>query len=417
MISFLAFFFLDLFSQSTYYVISTGTDSSSCGTQNAPCASINQVLTNYPGASFTVSIGAGTYATMAITLQRDAFVILQGTGNTFITTSWNSGSFITNTNTSGVEFHDLSITLSGSGEAFVILNSATNTVGFYNVGITYSGDNTSACVALYGGSAVVSNVTITNSSFNGFFVMCVSAGEASNITITGSKFTNLTVGEEGGLLGFDAFGTANIVINGSTFDSIVTEYGFIGFWAQDSSQIVSITNNVFNNFKTYLPSIYFENDNQCVICVDSCTWCNLTAGFVCSALETLGSDDGNDHNITLSNLKFTNCSGLYAGALLVAFNSLNLSGSIFSANSGQYGNDVVQDLDYLTDKFGFSITNSYSSSALPKAVVWNLSTDDVTDISDQLPNPNAESVSVRPLTLARESVSASPRFGRKPKKN
>lgn len=373
---------LSVYSQSTYYVSSKGSDSSTCGTKNDPCAEIDQVLTNYPGSSYTVSIGAGTYFPTQITLQKDAVVIFQGIENPFITPLWRIPSFITNSATSGFEFHDVSITLSGSGDAFTTLNGTGNAVGFYNVNLTYSGYISGAFVIVAGGSLVISNMTVTDAIFSGYFINDLSNSNDNQVVITGSTFTNLTTGEHGCFL----IGSANIMINSSTFTGICADSAFISFTAEDSNQFMSITNNVFSNIYSILPHIYIRNFYLSGTYIDNTTWSNSTCYFESGTLVILGSDDKGENNITLTNLKFNNCHGSYTGGILSAFISLNISNCNFSGGHGEYGNDVVHVTHYVY--FTVNITNCYSTSPLPKAGILNATTYTVVDISDQFPDPS-----------------------------
>lgn len=413
MINFI-FFFLSVYCQLAYYVTSTGKDSSSCGSQNSPCATINQVMTNYPGVSYTVFIGAGTYVTTPITLQRDAFVIFQGTDNPTILALWDSGSFITHSAQAGFEFHDVFLELNGSGGDFTTLNHGSNAVGFYNIVLSYSKNTTGVFLSLAGGTSVVSNMTITNTNFLGSLIDLSGLNDDCNITVSGCTFTNLTIDRDGGFFSFDTYATANIIINGSTFANIISGFELIevGFSAY-SDQILSIINSVFNNIDASQPSVYVWNDYWGVIYVFNSTWTNITGKTFCGALEIDNDNEEGDCNFTLSNLKFTNCSAPYVGALYIYANSLDLSDSMFSGNSGQV-NDLAQGF-YPPDQFGCDISNCYSSSALPKAIILNLNSGAVTDISDQLPNPGKEAVLIQPYT--REMVSALPKFIRKRRKD
>lgn len=420
---------LTVFGQdATYYVSTTGKDSTTCGTEAVPCATINQVITNYPKDSYTVSIAAGIYSMSQIVLQGNAFVVFQGNGNPTVVASWDSSSFIMNTNTSGFEFRDLSLNLSTNSDMdFSMLNRGANTAGFYNIALTCSSSAYeyiySDFIHMNAGSLVISNITFSQAIFYTNFIMSYGNYEGnyedSNVIITGSIFTNFTFLENGGLLRSECEGNSKILLNSTSFNGNSAQDVFISVKAWGGDQILTVSNNVFNNINTFAPSLYVENDYEITINIQNSTWNNITASSSFSgAVGILGADDGSDYEITLNNLTFTNCVGVYAGALLVGYNSLNLSNAIFANNTysegGKYGNDVVQALDDGSASFKCNITHSYSSSALPKAVIWNVSSDDVTDISGQLPNPSRVSA-IR--HLRHQDVSASTNFGRKVRKN
>lgn len=403
----------------TYYVDAvSGSDTSDCGAKSTPCVSINKVITNYPDSSYTVSIAGGTYPTNQINFRNSVIIIFQGTGNTSITANWSAGSFISNSQISSLEFHDLALTLSGVGSDFLTLSGVGNTAGFYNIILSYVEFTSGNFINVNGGSLIINNLTLTKAVFDSTFIYDVSKGDNSNISLTGSTFSNLTILQKGGLFVFNGYGAANILIDSTTFDNIRADYVFIGFWAADVNQTIIISNNIFNNTKSYLPCVYMENDYQCVINIQNTTWNNATADFVSGALETLGSNNGQDHNITLNSLRFSNCKGNYTGGVFVAYNSLVLSNSVFTnnSNSAGYANDVVQGLDSKSSNFKYFITNSFSLSSLPKAIVWDHSSGSILDISDALPDHSRD---VAVGHLDRRDISALPKFGhnRKQEKN
>lgn len=404
---FFLFSILNIYAQTyVHYVSTSGSDSSSCGTQDVPCATINQIFSNYPRESFTLLISPGTYNTTSILLEKDVFIVFQGLDNPLIGAVWRNGTFITNTELSSVEFHDLSIDLIGNGGGFFVsLNASANFANFFNVILSYSGFTSGFLVNMYSGSLLISNITLNGASLEDYFVYDRSEGDETNITVTGSTFTNLNLAYYSGLIVFEAFGAANILIDSNTFTNVTAGGDVIMIIAKDLDEYISIKNNVFVNVQARMPSVFLQNDYLCTILVDNCTWENVSSEFVAGALEAVGYDDANDHNITLNRLSFTNCSGPYSGGLFVAYNSLNLSNSVFVSNIGQYANayanDVVQGLDRYSATLSYNVTNSTSTSTaynVPKAVVWNMDTNYVVDISDQLPDPSSSSSSFASLS-------------------
>lgn len=384
--------FLGIHAQTNNYYVSaeSGVDSSSCGAKEAPCASINQVLTNYPGISCTVSVGPGVYATSSITLQRDAYVIIQGEGSPSIIASWYGGQFITTTTTSSVEFHDILITLSGTGDNFLFLNSPTNTAGFYNIALTYRNYDGNF-VETDGGTIVINNVTLDGISSDSYFVADSTNQNAGSMQLVGSTFTNIILAEDGALLFYHSYGSVNLIIDQTVCTNITADYVFLGVWVKGGSANISITNSIFTNTNSYLAFLYIENDNLCTLFVQNTTWNNVTSGYMAGALEVLGPGHGIDEDFTFDKLNCTNCTSPISGALLIAYNSLLLSNSVFANNNGTVANDVVQAIPGNDPTlFSYSVTASYSSSSLLKAVVWDIRSNTVIeDISDLLPNPSS----------------------------
>lgn len=408
------FFFLVVIStqETTYYVNESGSDTATCGEETSPCASINQVITNYPGLSYIMSIAAGSYTTSQIILQNDAHVTFQGNGNPTIVTAWKSDSFIENSN---FEFYDLTLQLTGGGSDFSSLSGSGNNVGFYNIALIYWPDYTNGnFIDMNSGLLTINNLTFNQATFDSYFIYDSTGdgeGSISRISIIGSTFSNLSIQKDGGFLYFDAIGHTIITVDSTSFNSISAGNIFIKIWSLDYNQIVTITNNVFNNTDTYEPSVLINNTWDCDTLIQNTTWNFAVSHVMGGAIGDINSDYSLDSNITLENLSFNNCVGNLSGAVYVESSWLILSNSYFNNNTGgYYANDLVIAYTRYTQVFNYTITNSYSSCALPKAIVVNLSNDDIQNISDLLPFPTRN---VEIGHLNRTDVSASSKFRRK----
>lgn len=378
--------FLELLNaQTTFYVMSSGSDSSSCGSQTSACASINQVLVNYPGISCTVSIGSGTFTTTPLAFQRDAFVIFQGVGNTIVATLWDSGTFITNTDTSNFEFHDLSIALSNGGNhnSFTVMGPS-NSVGFYNVMLTLSAF-TGNLININGGVLVFSNVSLLSGSINSYFIVDTSSDVVdTNVTFIRSTFSNLAITDMGTLFLLENLGTKIAVFDSSTFANITAAGAFIYFYTPNAVLILSVSNCLFSKINAVYDPLYMEAQFDSTITVINTAWITTSSGFIAGAMGIFPQKNEEiNPNITLNNLTVTDCHGPETGGFFLTYDTLLLTNSTFSGNTGQYvyANDVV--LSQKSGSHSYSFAGSCSTSAAPQAVI-ETSTGELIDISQLL---------------------------------
>lgn len=393
------FVFFGVYAQSTiYYVSLTGIDNPSCGGKDFPCASINQVLINYPGESYVVSIEAGMHLINEIVFEKNASVIFQGAGagNTIVMTaeSWNnSDTYIANTPSSGFEFHDLSLDVSRLGRGnFTYLESKGNKVAFFNVVVTCKPGI--VLVHLFGGVVVVDNASFTDRIGYVILKNYADVGTDTSVNISNSTFSNMW-SEMGGLVFLTGPGVTEVVLDRTSFYNVSTTIHFVTANLVDAGGAVTVTNNVFNITAAQGPAVRVGlSRNKSATFVQNTTFIDCTSTVYFSGALGINRSDTSvvDNPVALDTLRFQFCTGPFAGALYVGYASLNLTRSLFAASVATEpdfptGNDVFIAYPSASARFQYSITDSYSSSALPKAVVWTDDTNSSADISNTLPEP------------------------------
>lgn len=306
--------------------------------------------------------------------------------------------FVSNSNSSGFGFYDLILSLLAPDHSGSFTKSIDpgNAVVFCNVKLVYviTGTPPELCfIDVIDGSVFIKNVSFSDAAFNSSFINTASFHTTPNISILASNFSNLNiVGDKGDdyndfldfMALYDLNDSASILINSTIFNGINTSFSVIYLSPQNDNQVFTFTNNVFTDIVSYGSALSIFALSKNVVNIENTTWTNVFSeiGSVVF-LSTIPP--------VLNNLQFSNCRGTPAGAIFFWDVDFILSNSVFVNNSvsGEYskenGNDIVQ----LTAEGGkHTITNCSSSSALPKAVVLDFNNNNVTDISDELPNPS-----------------------------